>query len=313
MVQAQPLQDIALQVRRSVPATAVTLRSAVVASELAAQVVELDLVPGDLVQQGQRIARLDCRDSELALASARSSLAALQARRKLADQQLARLNKLKQNRNASEEQISQRQAELSVVTAEISTQQLAIDGAKRQVGRCVIVAPFAGVITRVEGQVGNYLTPGLPVANLVDIERVELQAALLENQVAEVVSSATRFEFGGENWPLTLRTVFPVINETTQTREIRFSFVGDKPPPGAVGRLHWQNKGLTVPARLLVSRGDTLGLFIVSNAGQSRARFVVLDNARPGQPALVDLEPDTLVITDGRFAVKDQQEVILDQ
>jgi len=307
-----PMGELAVEVIRSVPATALSLRMATIASELSAQVINMELSPGDLVTKDDVIAELDCRDSELVLRSANSQVSALRARHKLAKQQLARLNKLKKSNNASEDQINQRQAELDVVSAEIVTQGIAISTAKQQVARCRIIAPFSGLITSTPGQVGNYLTPGSPVASLVDIDQIELKAGLLETQVAELSNSAPWFEFAGNNWPLTVRTVFPIIDENTQTRELRFRFKGQKPAPGSIGRLRWKLGGLTLPSNYLVERSGEIGIFTVANKAAQVVKFIAVKNALPGQPVTLDLPADTLVVTAGRFGLEDQQQVSIE-
>ncbi len=309
-VRVAPLSEIAITLRRSVPATVTSLRTAVVASELSAQVTEMPVVPGDVVDAGAVLARLDCHDNTQALASARSQLTALRARQSLAQQQLDRLKPLLSSRSATEEQVNQRQAELDIVTAEIATQRIAIDVAERQVARCDIVAPFAGLVTTTPGQVGNYLTPGSPVVSLVDMDRVELKAELLEYQVAELATNRPLFEFGGRSWPLRVRTIFPVMDEVTQTREVRFEFTTGKPPPGAVGRLRWTLAGNTLPAAFVVERGGRAGVFSVSARGRNRATFLPLAGASSGQPVTTDLPDDLLVVTDGRFGLQPDQPII---
>ena len=311
-VKVAPLSDIAVVVERSVPATTVSLRTAVVASQLSAQVTKMSLIPGDLVRENDIIASLDCSDATLALSSAQSQIAALQARQNLARQQLARLNKLMQSRNASEEQVNQRQAELDVVTAEISTQSIAIRAAEVKVQRCEIRAPFTGLITELPGQVGNYLTPGAPVASLIDIDAIELKASLLESQVGELNSNQPYFEFRGETWPVSIRTIFPVIDETTQTREIRFSFADKKPAPGSIGRLRWQLSGSTIPATYLVNRGEQNGIFIVPDREANQVEFLPIPGTTAGQPATVDMHENILIVTDGRFGLQHGQEIAIE-
>ncbi len=311
-VKVAPLDEIAIVVARSVPATVVSLRTAVVASQLSAQVTKMSLVPGDLVKKDDVIAALDCSDSTLALESARSQIEALKARQILARQQLARLNQLKQSRNASEEQVNQRQAELDVVTAEISTQSIAIRAAEIKVQRCEIKAPFTGLITALPGQVGNYLTPGSPVASVIDIDSIELKSSLLESQVDELNSNQPVFEFSGKTWPVSIRTIFPVIDETTQTREVRFTFAEDKPAPGSIGRLRWQLSGNTIPATYLVKRNNQNGIFVVTNDSANRAEFLPIPGSAAGQPATVDLPTDLLVVTDGRFGLQHGQEIVIE-
>lgn len=311
-ISVAPISELAVEVVRSVPATALSLRMATIASELSAQVVNMQLSPGDLVKKGDIIAELDCRDSELLLRSANSQVSALRARHTLAKQQLTRLNKLKQSKNASEDQINQRQAELDIVSAEIVTQGIAISTAKRQVARCKITAPFSGLITSTPGQVGNYLTPGAPVVSLVDVDLIELKAGLLETQVAELSNNEPWFEFAGKSWPLIVRTVFPVIDENTQTREIRFRFKDQKPAPGSVGRLRWKLGGLTLPSTYLIERSGEVGVFTADSKKANTVAFIAVKNALQGQPVTLDLPADTLIVTTGRFGLEDQQQVTIE-
>ena len=311
-VKVAPLSNIAVMVERSVPATTVSLRTAVIASQLSAQVTKMSLVPGDLVAEGDIIASLDCSDATLALSSAQSLIAALRARQNLARQQLARLNKLMQSRNASEEQVNQRQAELDVVTAEISTQSIAIRAAEVNVSRCEIRAPFSGLITELPGQVGNYLTTGAPVASLIDINAIELKSSLLESQVAELNSNQPYFEFAGKTWPVSIRTIFPVIDENTQTREIRFSFADEKPAPGSIGRRRWQLSGSTIPATYLVNRGEQNGIFVVPDRKAQYVEFLPIPGTTAGQPATVDMHENVLIVTDGRFGLQHGQEIVIE-
>ena len=309
-VRVSPLADIAIDLARSVAATSVSLRTAVVASELSAQVLEMPVIAGDVVAADALLARLDCRDNILSLQSARSLLKALQARQSLAEQQLERLMRLSKTRNATEEQINQRQAELDIVNAEIATQGIAINAADRQVDRCEIRAPFGGLVTETPGQVGNYLVPGAPVVSLVELERIELKAALLESQVEEVIGNAPVFEFAGRTWSLQVRSVFPVVDQTTQTREVRFRFTTGNPPPGATGRLRWSLEGNILPATFIIERGDHAGLFTVSSRGNTQVTFLPLKDAKPGQPVVTDLADDLLIVTDGRFGLQPNQQVL---
>jgi len=313
VVSAAPLKSLSEPVSRSAPATAVSLRNAVVSSRLSAEVRKMSLVPGDMVRQGEVLATLSCEDSQLTLDAARSHIAALKARQNLARQQLKRLNKLKQNRNASEEQINQRQAEVAVISAEISTQSIAIKTAALQVSRCQVVAPFPGLVTDTQGQVGNFLMPGSPIVSLVDIEQVELKAGMLESRSDELVSNPAVFEFANKQYPVTIRTVFPVVDTLTQTREVRLNFLDQKPAPGSIGRLRWTLDRFNLPATYLQNRNGKLGVFVIDQPDVERARFVILENARAGQPTVVDLDSETLIVTKGRFGLSEDLMITVEQ
>ena len=104
-VTTQYLDDITIEVQRSVPADVISLGEATVASQISSTVETLPLLVGDRVAQGELISTLDCTDNELLLAQAKAEIAALAANRELASRQLARLDKLRISNNASEEEI----------------------------------------------------------------------------------------------------------------------------------------------------------------------------------------------------------------
>jgi hypothetical protein len=83
---------------------------------------------------------------------------------------------------------------------------------------------------------------------------------------------------------------------------VRLGFSGRGAPVGASGRLVWHGKDPGIPASLLVQRDDRLGIFV---ARDGTAVFHVLPHAREGRPAMVDLPPDTSIVTEGHQALRD--------
>ena len=89
-----------------------------------------------------------------------------------------------------------------------------------------------------------------------------------------------------------------MVNPRTLTREARLTVVEPSDIAiGAAGRLIWQGTQPMLPAHYMVRRADQLGVFVVQAA---QAVFMPLAQAREGQPAVIDLPPDTLLITEGR-------------
>jgi hypothetical protein len=108
------------------------------------------------------------------------------------------------------------------------------------------------------------------------------------------------FRHGGNDYPVTVRALGPQIDPIRRTREVRLTFEHRSALPGATGRLVWSN-GSMLPADLLVRRDNRLGVML---AADGRARFHPVPEAREGRPAPVTLPPESLVITDGRFSLR---------
>jgi hypothetical protein len=92
------------------------------------------------------------------------------------------------------------------------------------------------------------------------------------------------------------------MNTRLKTYEVRLTFSDEVSSAGTAGRLSWVSDQAHVPADLIVRRADRLGIFVVRG---ETARFVPLAEARPGQPAPVDLPGETPVLVDGRFVVQE--------
>ncbi len=314
-VQAEPLHQIKIPVNRSVPAEVISLRQATISSQLTSTVVELPLLVGDTIHKDELIAELDCSDNQLALQQSGAELSALSSSRVLARQQLDRLNKLRLSNNASEEQVNQKQAELNVVSAQIKGQSIAINMAERQVEKCRIHAPFSGVVTRVHSEVGNFVTPGSAIVSVVDTDNIELSARVGHTEIDPIISSdSLLFLFQGQTFPVSTRATLPVIDTTTQSQHMRLDFIDLKPPVGAIGRLQWSLSGNILPAPFILARNNQNGVFIIDDSVDDGAvaRFVTIPGAKQGQPAAVVMDPDTRIITDGRFGLADGDAVIID-
>ena len=94
----------------------------------------------------------------------------------------------------------------------------------------------------------------------------------------------------------------PVIDSRTRTREARLRFAEENAPVGAAGRVLWQGESLQLPAGYLVRRSQQLGIFYVDG---DQARFYPVPGAVEGQPAVVDLQAESLLIVEGRQRLAD--------
>ena len=93
-VKAMRLADIAIYPGKFAPATVVSLNNTAVSTQVGARVDEISVRVADIVEPGSVLARLDCRDFELARKQADAKIASLKARIELAQRRLARTETL---------------------------------------------------------------------------------------------------------------------------------------------------------------------------------------------------------------------------
>lgn len=308
-VRAQPWRDIASVPTRSAPATVVSSNDTQLSAEVAARVVSFPPRVGDIVAAGDVIARLDCRAYELELASARTAREVLQARRTLAERRLARARDLAARQALAVEVLDEREAERAVLEAELAGAAARIERAAVDVGHCTVKSPFRALVRARLAPLGQYAKVGDAVARVVDVDDLELSAAVQVDDVAAVTArSGLVFSSAGTDYPVRLRTAVAAIDAETRNQELRFLFVAAVPLPGAVGQLVWQDPRAHVPGLVLVKRGNEFGVFVVEDG---TARFVPAPAAQAGRASPLALDDAALVVTEGHYALRDGQRVEL--
>lgn len=302
-VRLAPARELAIFREFSAPATVVSLNDSHVAGELQAVIEQLPPLVGDPVNKGDVLARLDCSDFQLEVERVDAQNEGLKARLDLAQRQYDRADSLKGSSSMSEQDYDQRRAEVQALSSELRAARVALKAARSVVAKCVIRAPFDGIVLERVAGVGELPMPGAPLLRLLDYRNLELSAQILAEDVAGLPNDGVaRFELGNARFPVRLRRLLPVINTLSGNQEARFNFTAAPPPVGAVGRLVWRDPQPYLPAELLVGRQGQLGVFL-GDAGA--ARFHPLPGAQEGRPAAFQLPPDTPIVTDGRFLLED--------
>lgn len=301
----KPLAEVAIYPERDAAAQVVSLNESRIAAEIAGRIEAVPVEVGQRIARGAVLARIDCRDHELARERAAAAITAARARLVLAENQLERGRGLHAQGFISEEALAARVTETEVLRAEVAQAEVQLASAARAVGKCVVRAPFAAIVRERLGRVGELAAPGTPLAALVDAARIEVAAQVQTKDTASLERAAeVRFLGPRGAQPLALERISPAIDPQTRTMEARLRFSGTAAAPGASGRIAWRDAQAHVPPELVVRRAGRLGVF-VDDAGT--ARFHALPEAQEGRPARVDLPGSTRLVVSGQLALKDGQ------
>jgi RND family efflux transporter MFP subunit len=302
-VQVRELSALLSPVVFTAPAEVVTANRSRISARVEARIDTLPVNVGDPVEAGQVIVELDCIDNELSLERAEAELQSAQAQLKRATRQLARSETLARDTLLSKDLLEERQTGKEAAEARERQARAMLKQAELSVSRCRIASPFDGVVTGRLAAKGELARPGTPLLEIVDLQSIEVAAQVFPSELKELESSPRVFlSFLDEEYPLRIDRRTPVIDPVTRTQEVRLGFSGRGAPVGASGRLVWHGKDPGIPASLLVQRDDRLGIFV---ARDGTAVFHVLPHAREGRPAMVDLPPDTSIVTEGHQALRD--------
>lgn len=289
LVRVKPLADVLQPTFYSAPANVVNEQHISLSTELPAVLAALHVQVGDSVIKGQDIATLECQDYHLSAELAIQGVKALASQVMLAQQQLKRTRTLQKSGSASIELLNQRETELSALTAQLNGQKIQVQQAQRNTSRCIIKAPFDGVITQLMTAQGAYLRAGDSLVRLLNITQAEVSARILPWQI-ESMQKASLIYFGlnKQQFDLSIRVAVPLIQQAAKTQEVRLNFINSSALSvalsGASGEVVWQSSAPSIPPEYLVRRNGALGVMLADN---SVAKFVALPSAKEGQAVML--------------------------
>ena len=308
-VGVRPVREVALPDRGSAPASVIAPNDSRIAAEVTAKVARVHAEVGGTVKAGQLLLELDAADYRLALAQADAQVSAARARVALAEQRLRQALSLRKKQFVSDDAVLELKTGVQAAEADLDVVQAQRAVAARNVEKCRIVAPFAGVVLERQAQVGATATPGITLLRLVDLAPPEIEAQIQVAQANEVPKATEIvFENQGTPYPARLLRLSPVVDVAARTRVARLAFVDRIAPAGSSGTLRWLAPGVLLPPELLVKRERELGAFVVEN---DRARFVPAPAAQEGRPFAVALPPETIIVVRGQQGLTDGQPVIV--
>lgn len=151
-----------------------------VASKILAKVIEVNVIAGKAVQQGDVLVRLDDRELKARQEQAAAALRAAMAGRDQAKIEFDRTNDLFQRNNASKTELDRMTAALQGAEAEVDRAQRALQEAETVVSHAVINSPLTGVVIDKQVEAGDIVAPGQTLLRLYDPTRMQLVANVRE-------------------------------------------------------------------------------------------------------------------------------------
>lgn len=302
-VQVRPLKEVLVDLEQRAPAEVISLNDSTISAEVVAVVSRIHADVGDRVQEGELLLELNPRDLQLVLEQAEANMASSRAQLAQAQARLRRARDLGEKQYLSAEELLNRETDVMVIEAQIRVNEASISIAERNLEKCHIVAPFAGVITQRFAQVGNLVATGNPLLNLTQTDRFELEAEIPDRLIPTLEQAdSIRFVSRGESWPLAPGRLSGVVNRRNRAQTARFHFQSEAPGIGRSGEVVWQVERGLIPASLMVRRAGELGVFV----NRKRvATFIPLPGAQEGRPIAVGLPLDSSIVIEGRERLQD--------
>lgn len=258
------------------------VNSAVVKAKVAAELKELLVREGDRVKAGQLIGRLDDTEYRWRLRQAEDQAAAAQAQLDIAERTLANNRALVDQGFISKTALDTSLSSANGARASLQAARAAAEIARKSVADAELHAPLPGLVSQRLAQPGERVAVDGRVVEIVDLDRLELEAAIAPDDVVQLrVGQKVQLQVDG--LPETLAGTVARINPGTQsgTRAVLAYVALDSHPAlrqglFARGVVELQRKPALVVPQTAVRSDQSKPFVLVADGNRAVQRTVTL-------------------------------------
>ena len=281
-------------------------QSIVVTPEISGIVTSIDFEDGQRLDKGDLIVELNDEDLKARVQQAEAQLTLSQANFERARKLVNRGSGTQRARDEALNALKSAEAELAL--------------AKAQLDKGMIKAAFAGIVGLRQVSLGQYVTPGQPIATLADVDNLRIDFRVSEIYLTEIEKGqAVDITFDAlpdETFRGTVKAIDPVIDVEGRALKVR-AVIDNKEGrlrPGLFGRVRivtQTRNSIVLPEQAVVSTAgsDATGskaVFVVDDKGMAHMRPVELGVRQPGQVEIRSgVKEGERVITAGQLKVRD--------
>lgn len=247
---------------------------------------------GAQVKAGQLLAEIDAPDLDQQLLQARADLANAEAASKLSAATLKRRQSLLASNFVSLQEIDERTADLSSKDAQVKAMQANVDRLQALAGYKRVEAPFDGVVTERNTDVGALINGGTGTGAAMfvvsDISKLRVYVNVPQSYLASVKVGSTASiavpEYVGRSFPAVVESSSQAVDvgSGTSRMQLKLDNASGELRPGSYAdvtlNLTSENNLLTIPSSALIFNRD--GLSVATVDDEDRLRFKKVTIAR---------------------------------
>jgi membrane fusion protein (multidrug efflux system) len=265
---------------------------ATIAAQVDGQITEIPVREGHAVEAGEVLLIIDPERRELELANAEAQLAEAKAELAVASRNYQRTQRLSRGNAASEARLDEDRTRESLRRSARAGAEARLGLARRALEDSTVRAPFSGLIARRHVSVGEYLTAGTALFDLVALDPIEVEFTLAEIDSSKVALGhpveISIAPYPDETFAATVSMISPTIDPRTRTLRVKAEL------PNPDGRLRpglfaQTDLGVSEPRRVLavpedavVQRADGAVVFRVGESERVERVHVVTGVIREG-------------------------------
>jgi membrane fusion protein (multidrug efflux system) len=307
LVKAEPARAVRFADRIEAVGTARANEQVTISAPVTERIVRLNFDDGSFVRRGQVIAVLQ-------QAQQSAQLREVQARSREAEQQLERIEQLKERGFATRSDYDSQVAAAAAARAQAQA-------VTAEIGERVIRAPFAGWVSLRNISVGAIASQGTEIATISDVSTIKLDFTVPETMLASLAPGqgivARSDAYPGEPFNGQIHTIDPVIDPTTRAVMVRARLPNPdrRLRPGMLLTVTIEQAprmALSVPELAVIGEGEDRFVYTVDGDGRARRTPVRTGTRMGGRVEIVaGLRPGQRVVTEGVVKVADGMEIRL--
>lgn len=196
-----------------------------VAAQVGGEVTEIALDEGDAAARGALVLEIDPELRKLEVDDANAAVAAARAELGEARREAARIETLHAQQAASESKLDAARTALRSAGSRLEAARARLGLAERALRDASVTVPFAGLIDQRHVNVGEFVSAGQPLFDLVALDPVEVEFHLAEIDSARVEVgqqvSVSVAPYPDETFEARVSVVAPTIDSTTRTLRVK--------------------------------------------------------------------------------------------
>lgn len=257
---------------------------------------------GTMVKRGQVLMQLDPQDLQLAQSQSRAALRGVESARDFASADFKRYQELRAKNFVSQAVLDAKSSALKASQANVDAANAAFRGQSNQASYTTLVADIDGVVTAVDAEVGQVVTPGMPVVRLAKASEKEIVIGIPEDKVDSMRKVAdVKVRLWARPQEVIngkIREISPVADAATRTYPVRVS-IPDAPEIklGMTALVQFSSKSamplLRVPLSALYYEKSSTSVWVVEQGvahmvpvqmgGTSGNEVLIIGGVKPGQ------------------------------
>ena len=252
-------------------------RRADLRAEVAAVVVQVLKDNGETVKAGELLMRLDDTSLRDGLASTEEALRASTQAFAQAERTVQRLKTLQAQGMTSTQALEDAEVRRNSAQSDLAAARARVVGARQQLDRTLVRAPFAGVVSERKASTGDTAQIGKELVKVIDPRSMRFEGLVSADRLGELkLGQAVSFRingFGDGQFEGRIERIDATVNTATRQVAVMVAFAQPEAAPRvaglfAEGRIDAGDvQALTVPEGALVRAGDATQVWRV-DAGQ---------------------------------------------